>query len=289
MKFWQSLAFTEMDQIVEVAKISEEVGFDGILISDHLFLPAGFGHEYPYSEDGDPGFAPGTPWPDAWMTISAMAQATSRIRFCTMVYILPLRNPIEVAKVTGTAAVLSNNRVALGAGAGWMKEEFETLGVEFSTRGKRFNECIEVLRKLHAGGTVEHHGDFFDFDPLEMEPAPTRPVPILIGGISKVALRRAATRGDGWLGSGQTPDEALDLLGQIAAFRKEAGRQNEPFEAVCPLVTPPTADDFRRLEDAGASGTVSYPFSYSIGPTSTLDAKRAYLEGYAENVIQKMG
>ena len=79
-----------------------------------------------------------------------------------MVYILPLRNPLEVAKVTGTAAVLSNNRVALGAGAGWMKEEFETLGVEFSTRGKRFNECIDVLRKLYAGGTVEHHGDFFD-------------------------------------------------------------------------------------------------------------------------------
>ena len=149
MQFWQSLAFTELDQIVEAAKISEEVGFDGILISDHLFLPVGFGHEYPYSEDGDPGFAPGTAWPDAWMTISAMAQATSRIRFCTMVYILPLRNPLEVAKVTSTAAVLSGNRVALGAGAGWMKEEFETLGVDFKTRGRRFNESLDALRELY--------------------------------------------------------------------------------------------------------------------------------------------
>ena len=100
-----------------------------------------------------------------------------------------------------------------------------------------------------------------------------------------MALRRAGRLGDGWLGSGQTPDEALLMLGKIQQHRKDAGRQNEPFEAIVPLVTEPDADAYKRLEDAGATATVSYPFSYSLGPASSVEAKRAYLEGFANNVI----
>ena len=122
-----------------------------------------------------------------------------------------------------------------------------------------------------------------------MSPAPSQPVPILIGGISPAALRRAATLGDGWLGSGQTPDEGVEILETLNKLRAEAGRDNHPFEAVVPLVTPPAADDFRRLEDVGASGTVSFPFTYALGESSTLEQKRAYLEQYAENVIVPMG
>jgi len=285
MKFWQSLAFTETDQLVETAKVVEEVGFEGAFVSDHLFYPGSFEKKYPYNETGDPGFLPETPWPQPWPTIAAMAAVTSRLRFSTLIYILPLHDPIEVAKATGTLAVLSNNRFALGAGAGWMHEEFDIMGVDFKTRGRRFDESMEVCRKLWTGEMVEHHGEAFDFPPLQMAPAPTQPVPIYIGGISNVALRRAATLGDGWLGSGETPEAALEMLGKIRAHRKAAGRENEPFEAVVPLVTAPDPDVFKRLEDAGATATVSYPFSYTVGPTSTLDEKRAYLEGFANNVI----
>jgi probable F420-dependent oxidoreductase len=285
MKFWQSLPFTEPDQLIEVAQICEEVGFEGAFVSDHLFYPGSFEHKYPYNETGDPGFTPETPWPQPWATIAAMAAVTSKLRFSTLIYILPLRDPIEVAKATGTLGVLSKNRFALGVGAGWMHEEFDILGVDFKTRGKRLNESMEVCRKLWTGKMVEHHGEFFDFPSLQMSPAPTESVPIYVGGISDVALRRAGRLGDGWLGSGQTPDDALVMLGKIQEHRKAAGRQNEPFEAVVPLVTEPDPDTFKRLEDAGATGTVSYPFTYTVGPTSTIEAKRAYLEGFANNVI----
>ena len=284
MKFWQSLSFTEPDQLIEVAKICEEVGFEGVMVSDHLFYPARFEKRYPYNETGDPGFVPETPWPQAWTAIAAMAAVTSRLHFTTLIYILPLRDPLEVAKATGTLAVLSNNRFALGAGAGWMREEFDILGVDFKTRGRRFDESMEVCRKLWSGDMVEHHGEFFDFPPLQMRPAPTGPVPIWIGGVSDAALRRAGRVGDGWLGSGQTPEEGLEMLGKISAHRKAAGRA-QPFEAIVPLTVAPEPDSIKRLQDAGATGSVSYPFTYTIGSASSLADKRAYLEGFANDVI----
>ncbi len=289
MKFWQSLAFSEPEQLVEIAPIAEAAGFEGVLVSDHLFFPDRLDSKYPYSEDGTPGFGHGTPFPEPWAAISAMAAVTRRLRFATMVYILPLRNPLEVAKSVGTAAVLSGDRVVLGTGAGWIREEYDTLGVDFTTRGRRYDECIQVLRSLWTGDPVEHRGEFFQFERLSMSPAPRAPVPLWIGGLSKPALRRAARHGDGWIGTGQTPDQAQTLLSTLARLRAEAGRSAEPFDALVPLTTPPDADSLRRLEDAGATGTVSYPFVYSLGPTSSLDEKRAYLEGFGEQVIARMG
>jgi len=285
MKFWQSLPFTEPEQLIDVAKICEEVGFEGAFVSDHLFYPGSFEKSYPYNETGDPGFTPETPWPQPFATVAAMAAVTAKLRFSTLVYILPLRDPLEVAKATGTLAVLSRGRFALGAGAGWMREEFDILGVDFHTRGRRFDESIAVCRKLWGGGMVEHRGEFFEFPPLQMSPAPKKPVPIWIGGVTDAALRRAGRIGDGWLGPGQTPDDALASLQKLREHRRAAGRQNEPFEAIVPLVTPPDPDAYKRLEDAGCTGTVSYPFTYTVGPTSTLAQKRAYLEGFASQVI----
>lgn len=289
MKFWQALSFSEPDQLLDVAQICEEVGFEGVFLSDHMFYPGDYEDKYPYSEDGKlDAFTPETPWPDPWVMIGAMAAVTQRIRFTTFIYILPLRNPIEVAKSTSTLGALSGDRFALGIGAGWMKEEFETMGVDFKTRGKRLDESMEVLRKLWSGEMVEHHGDHFDFPPLSMCPVPARPVPIWVGGISGLALRRAARIGDGWLGSGQTADEAVELLGKLHRYRKDYGRASEPFEAIVPLVTPPTPDDLKRMQDAGADATVSYPFTYSLGQNSTLDQKRAYLEGFANSVMKML-
>ncbi len=287
MKFWQAVSFSEPDQLMEVAQICEEVGFEGIMISDHMFYPGDYENKYPYSEDGKLNeLDPETPWPDPWVAIASMAAVTQRVRFTTMIYILPLRNPIEVAKSTSTLGVLTNDRFALGIGAGWMREEFETMGVDFKTRGKRLDESIEALHQLWSGDMVEFHGDHFDFGPLLMNPVPAARVPIWVGGISTPALRRAARIGDGWLGSGQTPEEAVELLGKLAALRRDYGRENEPFEAIVPLVTSPTPDDLKRIRDAGAHGTVSYPFTSTIGPNTTIDQKRAYLEEFAGTVMK---
>jgi len=289
MRFWQSIAFTEADQLIEVAKISEEVGFDGVMISDHLLHFEQLQSRYPYRADGrPPSFSAETVWPECWSIIAAMAAATKRIRFVTNVFILPLRNPIEVAKAVSSVATFSGGRVILGAGAGWMKEEFDVLGVDFHTRGKRFDECIDVLRKLWTGKMVEHHGRFFDFPRAQMCPVPATPIPIYIGGMSTAAFRRATRLGDGWLGAGQTPEQALDTIKQFDQMRAEAGRAGAPFDAIIPLTVPPEVDTLKRLRDAGVGGTVSYPFMFTIGPTSTLQQKRAYLEGYANNVIAKL-
>ena len=219
MKFWQSVAFSEPEQLLEIARGAEAAGFEGLLLSEHLFVPEEMAPKYPYAEDGIPDFTGDTPFPDPWSAISAMASVTTRLRFSTMIYVLPLRHPLEVAKAVSTAAVLSGNRVVLGAGAGWMREEYDTLGVPFESRGKRFDESIEVLRRVWSGQAVEHHGRFFDFPRIRMSPAPSEPIPILIGGMSKPALARAARLGDGWLGAGNTPKEAAELLRELRRMR----------------------------------------------------------------------
>jgi len=286
MKFWQALSFSEPEQLVDLAKIAEEVGFEGVLVSDHLFFPQKLESGYPYSDDGAPVFGPDSPFPDPWVALGAMSAVTTRLRFSMIVYILPLRHPLEVAKATATLAVMSGDRFALGAGAGWMKEEFTQLGVDFHTRGKRFDEMIAVLQTIWQGGMVEHHGCFFDFDPIEMSPAPKRPIPIWVGGKSKPALRRAAVLGDGWIGPGSTPEEVPQQIAALHALRREAGRTDGPFETIVPLKSAPELDAFKRMEDAGVTSTVSYPLAFTLGPTSTLDAKHRVLEQFAEQFIR---
>lgn len=289
MKFWQVASFSEPDQLLEIARGAEDAGFHGLLLSDHLFFPGELKSKYPYSEDGVPMFDGTMPFPDPFTTIAAMAAVTTTLRFGTLVYILPLRHPLEVAKSVGTAAVLSNDRVVLGCGAGWIREEYDALGVDFATRGKRYDEMIDVLRKAWTGQMVEHRGAHFDLGSFQMNPAPQANVPIWIGGVGEPALRRAATRGDGWIGNGQSPDDALRSLDRLRELRKAAGRETQPFEALVPLTTPPDADTFQRLGDAGMTATSAWPFLYVLGPASTIQQKRDAMRRFGDEVIAKLG
>jgi probable F420-dependent oxidoreductase len=286
MRFWQSLAFTETDQLVDLAYICEGVGFHGVFLADHLYYPENLGLHYPYSEDGAPPFDADTEWPEAWAAISAMAVATTKLHFTTATYVAPLRHPLVVAKSVATASVLSRGRVALGAGVGWAKEEYDQLGQNFRTRGARLDEMIEILRKVWAGGMVEHHGKYYDFDLLQMVPKPPAPIPIIIGGKSEAALRRAA-RNDGWFGSGDNLDDVLEIIERLHGYRREYGRQNQAFDIIVPLMDAPDVDLFRRLQDAGVTGAVGFPLSQALGPHSGLDPKRRLLEQYGNDIIAK--
>jgi probable F420-dependent oxidoreductase len=289
MKFWQVVSFAEPDQLLDIARAAEEAGFHGILLSDHLFFPGRLESRYPYSEEGTPGFGPETPFPDPWTSIAAMAAVTGRLRFATMVYILPLRSPLEVAKTVGTVSILSGGRVALGAGAGWIREEFAAQGVDFATRGRRMEEMIEVLRTLWAGGMVEHRGRFFEFGPLQMSPAPEAPIPIYVGGKSEIALRRAARLAEGWIGTGQSPEEARVLPARLRTLRAYEGRGDEPCETIVPLRVPPEAELLRRLEEEdGMTATTCYPFTYTLGPTSSIQRKRDHLLRFGDEVIARL-
>jgi len=289
MKFWQSIAFVEPEQTFDVARICEELGFHGVMISDHLLHFEQLRSPYPYSADGTPpSFAPETPWPDSWSLIAALAAITTRLRFFTSVYILPLRNPVEVAKATSSVATFCDGRVILGAGAGWLKEEFDVLGVDFATRGKRFDEAIAVLRKLWTGQMVEHHGKFFHFPRVQMRPVPRQPIPIYIGGKSTGALRRAARLGDGWLAPGYpAPEDAAPVLRRLDTLRAEAGRGGAPFNTIVPLPGRPQLEPLKRLRDLGADG-YGPPVSFVLGPRSPLEQKRAYLEQVANDVMAKL-
>jgi probable F420-dependent oxidoreductase len=288
MKFWQMLTWMEPEQILDVARFAEEVGFEGVMLGDHGVFPREVKAPYPYSVDGKPPMAPDSWYPDCWATIGAICAVTQRLRFAVAVYVLPLRNIFEVARATGTLAILSNYRFVLGAGIGWMKDEFEIYGVDFHTRGRRFDEQLDVLRKLWGGGMVEHHGALIDFPLLEISPAPARPVPIFTGGAAPVALKRAAEKADGWIGAGNTPAEVPGILAEFRRLRAAANRAHVPFETVIGLSTPPDLATFQRLGEAGMSGGVSYPFMYTLGKRSSLDEKKRVMEEFARRFIRPL-
>ena len=258
MRFCQSLMYSSPDDWLELTRVAESAGFDQVSLSDHVFYPDKLDSSYPYSQTGAPIFPPETPWPDVWVMTGALAAVTERITFSTHVYVLPARNPFVVAKAVGTAAHLSGGRVLLGVGAGWMQEEFVQLEQPFERRGARMEEQIEVLRTLWRGGMVEHHGEFYDFDRLAMAPSPPGPVPILIGGHSEVALRRAARVGDGWMGVYYGLDELLDMVERLQGYRREYDTYSRPFEIQASVVDQlPTPEVCGRLEAAGVTTLVT--------------------------------
>jgi probable F420-dependent oxidoreductase len=260
VKFWVSTAFTPVDQYVHLARACDEAGLHGLLMGDHQIHPRALQRPYPYSADGKPIWSEDAPWPDAFITIGAMASVTERLRFGTNVYIGPARNILTVAKSVGTAAALSGNRVHVGLGAGWMKEEFDIQQQPYETRGARLTEMVHALRALLAGGWVEHHGVHYDIPPVKIEPHPSEPVPILIGGQSDPALRRAAAHADGWIGTTYDEAAAHAMLDRIGRLREEAGRVDEPFDVIMGIRAPLDHDLFARLETRGLTGILCAPW-----------------------------
>jgi probable F420-dependent oxidoreductase len=286
MKFVASLAFSPLDHYCDIARAAEAAGFDALALSDHVVHPERIDSPYPYTENHKPRWEPFTPWPDPWVAIGAMAAVTTRLRFFTSVYVLPMRNPFQVAKIVATAAVLSNNRIALGVGAGWMEEEFELLEQPFRQRGKRMDEMLEVMRTLWAGGMVEHHGEFYDFDRLEMSPVPSRPIPVYVGGLSKPALRRAA-RNDGWLSDLHSTAELKEIVAQLRALREESDRADNPFHVLASATDAFDIDGYRRLEDVGVTHLVTMPWVFYGGRLDSLDSKRDGIRRFGEEIIAR--
>jgi probable F420-dependent oxidoreductase len=286
MRFCQSLMYAPAGDWVELTRCAEEVGFDQVSLSDHVFYPGKLESLYPYSRSGRPSFPPETPWPDVWVMTGALAAATERVRFATHVYVRPARNPFVVAKAVGTAAYLSGDRVLFGVGAGWMREEFDQLEQPFARRGARMEEQIEVLRTLWRGGMVEHHGEFYDFDPLEMAPAPARPVPILIGGQTELALRRAARIGDGWLGTQYPLDELRGYVERLQAYRREYGTDGRPFEIQAAVIDRlPEAEVCAELDELGVTALITSAWLIEGLTFASLDDNRRALEHFAAAYI----
>ncbi len=288
MKFVCSLAFSDPTHFCDLARSADASGWDALMLSDHVVHPGKIATPYPYTTDGLPRWQATTPWPDPWVAVGAMAAVTQRIRFMTGVYVLPMRNPFSVAKAVGTAAVLSNHRVTLGIGAGWMKEEFDLLEQSFRARGRRMDEMIEVMRKLWAGGMVEHHGRYYDFDRVQMSPAVSRKIPIYCGGVSEAALRRVGRLADGWISDIHTTEELKEIVAAIRAYREEHGRADVPLDIVAACSDAADVDGYRRLEEIGVTHLQTMPWLFYGGASDALDDKKNGLERFAEDVIAKL-
>ncbi|HYB12912.1 MAG TPA: TIGR03619 family F420-dependent LLM class oxidoreductase [Myxococcota bacterium] len=288
MKFSVALTLLQPAQILPLAAAAERCGFDAVAVPDSVFYPERVSAPYPYTADGSRFWSAETPWIEPWVAIPAMAAVTSRLFFYTNVLKLAIRQPLLVAKTVGSAAVLSGNRVGLGVGLGWIPEEFRFCGEDYTTRGPRADEAIEVIRAVLRGGMVEHHGAYYEFERLAMSPAPSEPVPIYVGGLSKAALRRAARLGDGWISVMNRESELRGFIAELSRLRREAGRDKEPFEikVVCTDVF--DLDGYRRLEEAGVTDLISMPWYLYGGDPDPLERKERAMERFAETVIGKL-
>ncbi len=296
MRFHQALTFLPVDEAIAIASASDRLGYDGAYLSDHLFNPKALSSRYTYSTapDGSPFWEKETAWPDPMCLISALAAVTERMTFTTGIYIAPVRDLITVAKSVGTAAVISHGRVRLGVGVGWCEEEYVQTGQDFRTRGKRLDEMIPALRALWSGGWVEWHGTHYDVPACQMNPSPPRPVPILGGGDSDAALRRATTLCDGWINTGAVAaDEAFTQVERVKEWLKRAGRDGDDFAIYVATNARPDVDLYRRLGDAGVTDLLCAPWMGAMPadgqPDEAVRAKRIeYCEFFAEHVMAKV-
>ena len=212
-----------------MARTLEAAGYDSLWVSDHIVLPREMASRYPFAADGKANWPSDTPYLDALVTLAFAAAVTERVRLGTAVLVLPLRAPVEFAKQAATVDVASGGRLELGVGAGWLAEEFEALNVPFAGRGTRMVEWMQIMRDCWSGETTERRSERYTV-PADVlcRPRPAHEIPLLIGGHSDIALRRAGAVGDGWLGqqsAGELDPGAIATAAQrIAAAAHDAGR-----------------------------------------------------------------
>lgn len=286
MQPWQNLGFTAPERLVDLARAAEEAGMHGVSLPEHLVTPTTILTPNPYVAGGGSGYAPDTPFIDPFVAFGAMSAVTTSLQFLANVYVLPLRHLFVAAKSISSAAVLSKDRLVLGVGIGWLREEFEAAGVRFGDRGKRTDEMLGLLRDLLTGAPVAAETRHHRFREVRLAPVPATPVPVLVGGTSDAALRRAA-RADGWIGVNFAEQTLLPILNRLRAARENAAREQEaPLERPFAIVVsrPPEFDRAlaERYARAGVTAMVNRPTTFAVGAHASrdehLDAMREFVE-----------
>ena len=289
MRFSYAESMTDPAFYGPLARAAEDAGYDTFVVPDSIAYPRESDTTYPFNPDGTREFLEDKPFIEPFSLIPALGAVTTTLRFVTFVVKLPIRHPVMVAKQAASVAVLTGDRFLFGVGTSPWPEDYDLLDVPWERRGRRMDEAIDVIRGLTAGGYFEYHGEVFDVPPVKMAPAPTKPVPILIGGHGEAALRRAAIRGDGWMHGGGDPAYLPGLLARLAELRAEAGREQLPFETHVISMDAFSVDGVRRLEEKGVTDVVvGFRWPYVVGPdTEPLQAKIENLRRFADTVITK--
>jgi probable F420-dependent oxidoreductase len=290
MRFTYAEAMTDPSYYAPLARAAEAAGYASFSVADSLIYPKESDSTYPYTDDGNREFLEDKAFIETFTLIAALGAVTERIRFTPFVLKLAVRPPALVAKQAMSIAALNGGRLGLGVGLSPWPEDFIVMGVPWERRGKRMDEAIDIVRGLSTGEYFEYHGEFFDVPAVKMTPAPPEPIPLLVGGHSDAALRRAVVRGDGWMHAGGDPEELDAMLAKLARIRDQEGRTDDPFEVHVISTDAYTPDGVKRLEDKGVTDAiVGFRWPYIKGPdTEPLATKIENLERFAETVIAKV-
>jgi probable F420-dependent oxidoreductase len=289
MRFGYLETMTDPAYMRPLAIAAEEAGYDAFIVPDSICYPEYSDSKYPYTEDGSREFLEDKPFVEAFSLIPYLAALTERIRFTTCVLKLPLRHPVLMAKQLSSVAVLSGNRLCFGVGLSPWPDDYEAVDVPWARRGRRLDEMIDIIRGLCSGGYFSYDGEIFQVPSIKLCPVPDLPIPVIVGGHSEPALRRAARVGDGWIHAGGDSKELGTMIHRLGELRREYGREREPFELHVFSEDAYTPDGVRRLEDLGVTDLMlGFRNSYTIEhDTQCLDDKLDVLRRYADTVIAK--
>jgi alkanesulfonate monooxygenase SsuD/methylene tetrahydromethanopterin reductase-like flavin-dependent oxidoreductase (luciferase family) len=284
MRFTLMLSQGEYRDFIAIARAAEDSGWTSITIPDSLFLPRTTVSKYPYADtDNIRVYIAATPFIEPFIAMTWMAAVTKTLRFYPAVMKVPVRQPLVLAKALSSLAVISNNRVSLGAGLSPWREDFVYNGMAFEKRGTLMDECIAIIRGALSGDFFEFRSPNYEIGPMKMNPVPNQPVPILYGGHSKAALVRAARLCDGWISANADTDALKTLIGRLNAFREQYGTSSRrDFQIHVMDVTASTVDDYRRLADLGVTDAVA---GFASQGQQMIDDIRHF----SEKIIAKMG
>jgi probable F420-dependent oxidoreductase len=288
LQFTVAVAMTDPTHFTALARTAEECGFAQIAVPDSSFWSEQVSDAYPYTADGGRMWNEQTPFAEPFMAIAAMAAVTERLRFCTHVIKVGVRNPLLLAKQVATAAVLSGGRFTFGAGVGWLKEEFEWCGQSYEGRGKRVDESLDAILQVLTGEWTSYDGEHVRFGRLRMPPAPQARVPVYIGGHTPVALRRTVRFGDGWTSAMIGYDDFRRVHEELTGMLESAGRSAEGFAFQVASADRYGLDGYKELEAAGATDIVTVPWLfYGVPMDGELAAKQDGIRQFAADVVQK--
>ncbi len=287
MRFSYAESMCDTSHYAPLARACDEHGWTSFVVPDSVCYPRDSDSSYPYTPDGDRRFLEDKPFIEPFVLMAALSAITTRLRFTTFVVKLPIRHPVLVAKSVASLACLSGDRLAFGVGVSPWPDDFRITGVPWQGRGGRTDEAIAIVRGLCRGDFFEFHGKHFDIEPIKISPVPNVPIPILIGGHSEAALRRAARLGDGWMHAGGDGAMLTQFLVRLRELRREAGRDGEPFEIHAISLEAYDLDGIRRLEDAGITDVIVGFRDPYRGPDEPLEKKLDALRWYADRVIAR--
>ena len=266
-----NIGVSTVEEVVGLARLAEDSGFESVWTFEHVVVPLEYESKYPYDASGKMGASPETPFVDPLIALTAVAAATKTIRLGTGVNILPQANPLFLAKQAASLDALSGGRLLLGLGIGWLREEFDAMGVPFERRGARFDDYVEAMRKVWSGDVVEHDSDFVQWSGFKSYPRPVQdPLPVIIGGSKGKVLERIARRGNGWYVPGTDIGEIAALLAPLKDACADVGRDYSEIEITCMWPGRGGPDAVRQFEDLGVHRLVVPLFALGGDPASAL-------------------